>query len=185
MILESIVTSRNPDGTINISPMGPTVSADMNRFELRPFNTSQTFANLKRYRVGIMHVTDDVDLIARSAIGRLDQQPPLVPGQLVDCQAIADACRWYEFEVEFIDETGPRMNLNCKTVHTHHNRDFFGFNRAKHAVLEAAILATRIDFLPAEEIADQFHRLATIVEKTGGPIEKKAFDLLQRFVQNT
>ena len=26
-------------------------------------------------------------------------------------------------------------------------RDFFGFNRAKHAVIEAAILATRIDFL--------------------------------------
>ena len=182
MILEAIVTSRNEDGTTNISPMGPTVNADMSRFELRPFNTSTTFANLKRTRSGVLHITDDVGLIARSAIGNSDSAPNLKPAVVASCEVVANACRWYEFEVEFIDEVGPRVSLNCKTVHIERSRDFFGFNRAKHAVLEAAILATRLDFLPAEEIADQYHRLATIVTKTGGEQEKMAFELLQNFV---
>lgn len=182
MILEAIVTSQNKDGTTNISPMGPTVSADMSRFELRPFNTSQTFANLKRTREGVLHITDDVELLARSAINKLEKPPELQPAETVSCEVIADSCRLYEFQVEFIEESGPRVCLNCKTTHVQRNRDFFGFNRGKHAVLEAAILATRLDFLPIEEIAQQYQRLATIVTKTGGVQEQKAFDLLQEFV---
>jgi hypothetical protein len=58
-------------------------------------------------------------------------------------------------------------------------REFFGFNRAKHAVLEAAILATRTDFLPAAEILSEFARLRVAVDKTGGPAERRAFELLQ------
>ena len=61
-------------------------------------------------------------------------------------------------------------------------RDFWGFNRGKHAVLEAAILATRLDFLPAQEIEEQYIRLATIVNKAGGAKEKSAFQLLSNFV---
>ena len=38
-----------------------------------------------------------------------------------------------------------------------HHREFFGFNRAKHAVLEAAILATRVELLPADEILSELH----------------------------
>jgi hypothetical protein len=189
MILESVVTTRNPDGSINLSPMGPTFSddatgnLDWSRFELRPFNTSTTYANLKENRCGILHVTDDVELIARAAIGKLTLRPRLIPGQVVDCQAIADACRWYEFRVERIDETRPRVNLDCKTVHHHWQREFCGFNRAKHAVLEAAILATRLDFLPTEEIAEQFQRLEIMVQKTGGQQEHKAFALLKNYAQ--
>lgn len=185
MILEAIVTSRNEDGTTNISPMGPSVSADMSRFEIRPFDTSQTFANLKRTREGVLHITDDVELFARSAISKLEEPPEMQTAETVDCEVIANACRIYEFRVEFIEETGPRVCLNCKTTHERRNRDFFGFNRGKHAVLEAAILATRLDFLPLEEITRQYQRLSTIVTKTGGPQEQKAFDLLQEFVVRT
>jgi uncharacterized protein len=61
-------------------------------------------------------------------------------------------------------------------------REFFGFNRAKHAVVEAAILATRTAFLPPEEIRGEFARLAVLVEKTGGPREHEAFEFLERFI---
>ncbi|MFK7767027.1 MAG: DUF447 domain-containing protein [Mariniblastus sp.] len=182
MILESIVTTINEDGTPNISPMGPNVSDSIEIFELRPFDTSRTFANLKRSKSGVLHVTDDVELFAKSAIGKLDRLPELIPAELVAGNIIADSCRAYEFKVEYIDETGPRMNLNCKTIKSHRLRDFWGFNRAKHAVLEAAILATRLDFLPSGEIRDQYLRLATAVEKTGGDKEKLAFELLTNFV---
>ncbi len=185
MILEAIVTSRNEDGTTNIAPMGPRVSGDMSRFELRPFDTSLTFANLKRHRAGVLQITDDVELFARAAIGKLQCLPELRPAESVQGEIVANSCRAYEFEVEFIEQTGPRVSLNCKTVRTHRFRDFFGFNRGKHAVLEAAILATRLDFLPGEEIVQQYQRLATIVTKTGGSQEQSAFDLLQQYVNQT
>ena len=78
MILEGIVTTVNADGTLNISPMGPTIADDVqsdgkiDQFVLRPFDTSTTFANLKRTRAGVLHVTDDVLLFARAAIGEAE-----------------------------------------------------------------------------------------------------------------
>ena len=103
----------------------------------------------------------------------------------VDGQILADACRYYEFTVDFIDETGPRMSLNCQTLTSGRLRDFLGFNRAKHAVIEAAILATRLDFLPAEEVRDSLSRLQTIVDKTAGKREVEAMKLLTRFIQTS
>ena len=189
MILESIVTTINDDATVNISPMGPRIlhasdNGTFQHFELRPFDTSTTFANLKRARAGVLHIDDDVDLFARAAVGKISgySLPALIPAEKVDGKIIKTACRAYEFKVNFIDETGSRMSLNCEVVSTHRQRDFFGFNRAKHAVLEAAILATRLDFLPAEEISEQFRRLKVIVEKTAGPSESRAFDYLEQFV---
>ncbi len=189
MILETIVTTINQDGSPNASPMGPTIDVasgtslqTIESFELRPFDTSRTFANLKRTKSGVLHITDDAAMFARAAIGSLDPFPETRAAQEIVGNIIVGACRSYEFVVEFIDETGPRMNLNCKSVKSHRHRDFVGFNRAKHAVLEAAILATRLDFLPASEITDQFFRLNTIVEKTGGPEEHAAIAMLNEFV---
>jgi hypothetical protein len=162
--------------------MGPTVHSNLQNFELRPFNTSRTFANLKRTRSGVVHVTDDVGLIAQSAIGKLIPLPEFFPAEKITGQVIANTCRWYEFQVEYIDENSARTNINCKTLHTGRIRDFWGFNRAKHAVIEAAILATRLDFLPREEIQEQFQRLETIVSKTGSAQESKAFQLLSEHV---
>ena len=59
-------------------------------------------------------------------------------------------------------------------VHVGRHRDFFGFNRAKHAVVEAAILATRTDFLPLAEIEAEYRKLAVLVDKTGGEAEHQS-----------
>ncbi len=186
MILEAIVTTSNEDGTTNISPMGPTVSSGgggvIEEFQLRPFDTSRTFANLKRTRCGVMHVTDDVMLFALTSIGQKPENPTLIDAESIEGKILADACRFYEFKVGFIDETSARMNLNCSTVRQGKLRDFWGFNRAKHAVLEAAIFATRLDFLPKQEIEDSMSRLKVIVEKTAGEQEAAAMDLILRFM---
>src|SRR5581483_12467237 len=92
---------------------------------------------------------------------------------------LRDACRWYEFRVRDVDSSEERVRIEAEVVHVGRGRDFFGFNRAKHAVLEAAILATRTAFLPPDEIAAEYRRLAVAVEKTGGPAEHEAFALLQ------
>lgn len=182
MILEGIVTTLNADGTVNVSPMGPLVDEAMERLVLRPYPTSTTFANLQRTGAGVLHVTDDVELLARAAVGQLLETPELIEVAGVATPVLAAACRWYAFEIESIDASRTPHRVECRVVDQGRLRDFFGFNRAKHAVIEAAILATRIEFLPAEDILAELARLQAPVEKTGGPSEERAFAFLQQYV---
>ncbi len=183
MILEGIVTTVSPDGVLNVAPMGPRVGASMERFVLQPFQTAQTYRNLRAHGEGVLHVTDDVLLLARAAVGTLDPPPAVDPAEQVRGYVLRDTCRFYEFRVLAIDDRTERVTIEAQTVHMRRRRDFFGFNRAKHAVVEAAILATRIALLPAEEIAAEFRRLAVLVEKTGGPQEHEAFRFLSAYVE--
>jgi hypothetical protein len=179
MILEGIVTTISPADEINIAPMGPRVDADIRRFLLRPFHTSQTYRNLRGHGEGVLHVTDDVLLLARAALGQLVVLPPMVPARAIRGWVLRDACRAYEFRVLNIDDHSERVSIEVEVVYHEAMRDFFGFNRAKHAVVEAAILATRTAILPMAEIEAEYRKLAVIVDKTGGEQEKEAFAFLQ------
>ena len=188
MILEGIITTLSATGEVNIAPMGPKVEMDpetgeLRHFTLRPYRTAKTFANLMAHGEGVLHVTDDVLLLARSAVGMLQPLPDLVPAMRVRGWVLADTCRFHEFRVISRDEQPERARFEVEVVYTGRVRDFFGFNRAKHAVIEAAILATRTAFLPREEIEAEYRRLAILVEKTGGPQEQAAFALLRQYVQ--
>ena len=182
MILEGIVTTVSPEGRINIAPMGPRVDAAMQRFLLRPFPTSQTYRNLKAHGEGVLHITDDVLLLAKAALGPVEPPPALFPAARVRGFVLQDACRYYEFQVRSLDEREERIRIEVEVVHSGRLRDFFGFNRAKHAVVEAAILATRTDFLPLDDIEAEYRKLAVIVDKTGGPQEQQALVLLREHV---
>ncbi|HEX6316712.1 MAG TPA: DUF447 domain-containing protein [Gemmatimonadaceae bacterium] len=182
LILEGLVTTLNPDRSVNISPMGPQVDREITRLCLRPYQTSRTYQNLKRHGEGVFHVTDDVELLARCAVGTLPSPPRLKPAVGIDGQIIADACRWYAFRVVDCDDSQERTRIGCEVVAHGSMRDFFGFNRAKHAVVEAAILATRIHLLQPDEVERQMRQLAVWVEKTGGEQEQRAFEFLKAYV---
>ncbi len=182
VILEGILTTLNADGSPNISPMGPIVEPAIERLVLRPYQTSTTYTNLKRSGEGVFHVTDDVLLLATAAVGEPQPMPPLVPATAVTGVIIADACRWFAIRVTAIDDSQPRSRIQADVVDRGQIRDFFGFNRAKHAVVEAAILATRVGILPRDEIAAEFNRLAVLVDKTGGRQERRAFEFLKEYV---
>jgi hypothetical protein len=155
----------------------------MRRLVLRPFQTSDTYQNLKAHGEGVFHVTDDVRLLAQAALGPVEPLPELHRASRVLGYVLADACRYYEFVVRSIDDAEQRVTIETDVVHSGRLRDFFGFNRAKHAVLEAAILATRTAFLPHDEIAAEFRKLKELVQKTGGPQEHRAFEILEQHVQ--
>jgi hypothetical protein len=131
----------------------------------------------------VLHVTDDVLLLAQAAIGRPDPLPRLVPAEDVEGWILADCCRWYAFRVTSLDDRQERTRIEAQVVGCGRLRDFFGFNRARHAVLEAAILATRVGLLPAEEIFAQLERLRPLVAKTGGPTEERAWLLLDDYIR--
>ncbi|HJT33838.1 MAG TPA: DUF447 domain-containing protein [Pirellulales bacterium] len=183
MILEAIVTTLNDDGSVNVAPMGPQVDARMHSLVLRPYQTSTTYQNLKRMGHGVLHVTDDVELLARAAIGPLSPPPELEPAEGIEGFRLADCCRWYSFRVGSLDDRQPRTTIMADVVAHGRVRDFFGFNRAKHAVVEAAILATRLGLLPADEIRAEYQRLKILVDKTGGDQEHRAFQFLQAHVE--
>jgi len=181
-ILEGVCTTRNADQTTNIAPMGPIVHGDMESLVFRPFQTSTTYRNLKRTGCGIFHITDDVDLIARAALSRLDIALELIPAKMVDGMSLANACRSYEFRVTSIDDEHERTEIKAEVIHMLRQRDFIGFNRAKHAILEATILATRLHLIPRDEIEPQLNQLATIVKKTATETDQKTFDFVTEFM---
>ncbi len=181
MILEGLVTTLDTSDRLNIAPMGPIVDPSMTTLVLRPFKTSRTFANLRASRQGVFHVTDDVWLLARAAVGEVDA--PTHAADVVKGRVLADACRGYEFRVIEVDDREDRCTLRAEVVAARRMRDFLGFNRAKHAVVEAAILATRVALRPRDEILAELDRLGILVDKTGGQQEHRAFAFLREYVE--
>ena len=181
-ILEGLVTTFGPDRAPHLAPMGPRVSPDGRHLLLRPFPAAQTFRNLKAHGEGVFHITDDVLLLVRAALGQA-ALPPHRAAEHVRGVVLCDACRAHEFVVREIVETGERVHIDAEIVHSETLRDFWGFNRGKHAVLEAAILATRLQFLDLDQVAAEFARLRIIVDKTGGHAELEAFAFLQAHLE--
>ena len=184
MIIEGIVTSVDSAGRLNVAPMGPVVTGDFAGLLLRPFQPSTTFHNLATTRCGVFHVVDTVDIIAQAAIGRLEEIPAVERAVSVDGFRLRDCCRWFEFTVDSVDASEARSQMPSTIVHRGETRPFFGFNRARHAVLETAILATRLHLLPRQHVLDMMNFLAPAVEKTGGSEEKCSFAMLQEFILN-
>jgi uncharacterized protein len=188
MILEGLVTTVDPAGAMHLAAMGPAIdeaqrqAGRIERLVLRPFPTSQTAANLLRTRAGVFHSSDDVLLVAQVVAGGLAEPPPARSATVVAGFVLADACRAWEFEIDAIDDSGQRLGLEARVVAEHAGRPFLGFSRAAHAVVEAAILTTRLHILEADDVARQFAELAVLVEKTGGTREQQAFDLLAAVV---
>ena len=178
-ILEGLVTTLDAAGQPHLAPMGPIVDDSLHTLCLRPFQTSTTFQNLQRTRQGVLHVTDDVELLAQAAVGKTPGSTEFQPASRIEGRVLVDCCRWYEFRVTAIDATNERCEMTAEVVAEGSRRDFFGFNRAMHAVLELAILATRVRLLPPEFLWAEIERLAIPVQKTAGPREARAFEFLK------
>jgi len=179
VIIESILTTMDAAGTVNFAPMG--VEWGDEEIVIKPFLETTTFTNLRETRVAVVNLTDDVMLYAQGAIATV--QFPAVPAAVVRGVVLQAACTWREVEIRSLDATPPRTRIVTRVVHRGFRREFLGFNRARHAVLEAAILATRTHLLSAEQIREEFARLQVIVDKTAGPREREAMALLVEYVR--
>jgi hypothetical protein len=91
---------------------------------------------------------------------------------------LLDACHAWELAVDAIDDSRERLEISARVVAEHAVRPFLGFNRAAHAVVEAAILVTRVHLLGRDETRRRIEDLRVLVDKTGGPREQEAFALL-------
>jgi hypothetical protein len=181
VILETIVTTVAEDGTLNCAPMGVEWGQDV--LVVKPFLETVTYRNVLATGAAVVNLIDDVRVFARAAIG--NPQYPTMPAAVVRGAVLADCCSWREAEVRSVDATPPRSRIEMAVVYHGVRREFIGFNRARHAVLEAAIYATRLHLLPRAFIESELERLQVIVDKTAGTEELEAMSLLTEHVRST
>ena len=174
MIVESIVTTIAEDGRINCAPMGVEWGDEV--IILKPFLDTATYRNVTAVRSAVVNLTDDVRVFAQAAIS--NPVYATVPANVVRGVVLADCCSWRELEVRTVDSTPPRSRIETTVVHRGFRREFIGFNRARHAVLEAAIYSTRLHLLEHEFVRSEIARLQVIVDKTAGEREREAMALL-------
>ncbi len=178
MILETIVATVDRDGQPNFAPMG--IDLDGGTVLLRPFRGAITRDNLAATGEGVVNFTDNVLLFARCAVS--PYVPPYRAGEKVRAGVLEEACSWKEFVVTSKDSGDERARIIGSVVHEGRARDFLGFNRARHAVIEATILATRLHLTGREVVLLEIARLQPLVDKTGGPEEREAFDFIRGYV---
>lgn len=174
MIWETVVTTRSPDGRVHIAPMG--IRNEAGRVVLAPFRPSTTLDNVLATGAATVNTTDDVRIFAGCLTGR--HEWPTVACERVPCVRLADPIAHRELKLVRVEEDATRPRLLFDTVFERTHRAFAGFNRAQAAVIEAAILVSRLGMLPDEKIDAELAYLVVAVEKTGGPAEREAWDWL-------
>src|SRR5882724_5230627 len=180
MIIESIVTTMALDGAVHIAPLG--VIWREGHPVLAPFRPSTTLDNLTAHPFAVINHTDDVRVFAGCLTGRRDW--PVRPADTVKGCVLVDALSHQELAVDRRDDDEQRPRFHGRIVHEASHAPFRGFNRAQAAVIEAAILVSRLHMLEAEKIDREMAYLAIAVGKTAGPREQEAWEwLTQRIVE--
>lgn len=180
MIYETIVTTSNADGSVHMAPFG--VREREGRIIIAPFRPSATLENLMHTGYAVVCATDDVRVFAGALTGRRDWQ--VRPADKVPGHVLIAALSHRELELEMVDEDPVRPELTFRIVHEAISAPFRGFNRAQAAVLEAAVLVSRLHMLPMEKIEAEIGYLAIAMEKTAGPREQLAWSWLMEQIDN-
>jgi hypothetical protein len=178
LILETIVTTMGERGSCHIVPFG--LIADGGDFVVAPFRPSPTIANLERHPWLSAAAPIDVRVIAGAVTGR--RHWATVQCEKIDCLRLAECYAHMELEVRDVLADKARPRFRCQVVHTAQHRPFLGYNRAQAAVIEAAILATRLNMLPPTKIRTEMEYLAIAVSKTAGPFELEAWSWIKERV---
>ena len=185
MIREIIVTTHNADGGDHIAPMGMHVNGD--DFVLAPFKPSQTLRNLLRERCAVINYTDDVRLFA-ACISKHDDlnkhnKWQLIPALKIHAKRLSNTLAHAEVKITQLQDDEFRPRLSCEIIHQETHAPFRGFNRAQAAILELAILVSRLHMLPWEKVEQEIAYLEIAISKTAGEEETTAWNWLMESVE--
>ncbi len=179
MILEVILSTVSEEGIPNFAPMG--VIWGEEEIVVRPFKNTRTFKNLASTGFGVASITDDVLIFAKTALE--DFLPEYFPAKSIPGFVLKNCCFWRELKVKSLKEDKGKAEVFCQVVGGERIRDFLGFNRAKNAVIELTIMATRLHLHLPEDLESTLKKYEEIVEKTGGKNEKEAFSFVRNFIE--
>ena len=174
MIREIIVATRNANGSDYLAPMG--IHTGGKKITLTPFKPSTTLDNLLRERCAVINYTDDVRVFAGCLSGHRNWRlTPVMQGR---GKRLSNALAHAEVEITQVWDDDVRPRLLCTTIHRETHAPFQGFNRAQAAIIEFAILVSRLDRLPWDKVQRELEYLQIAVDKTAGADEKLAYGWL-------
>jgi hypothetical protein len=178
-IFEVVVTTCAPPGPVHIAPMG--VRYVGNDVVLKPFRPSRTLDNVLATGTAVLNVVTDVRVFAGCVTGRKSWPTLPVEGRE---GAVRLACAHAHVLLRLADvqEDPQRPVLRLARVQEVQHSALPGFNRAQAAVIEGAVLASRLHLLPREKIATEMAYLQIAIDKTAGPEELEAWGWLREAV---
>lgn len=179
LIVETIVTTRDALGTPHIAPLG--LIEDGTNWVIAPFKPSRTLDNLRAHPFAAASHPDDVRVFAGCVSGRKSWL--LAKAETIEVDRLADAVSHWELEVETVLEDNLRPRFSCRRVHVASHKPWGGFNRAQAAVLELAVLTTRLGMLPPEKVENELKYLEIAISKTAGPAEREAWGWLMEKIE--
>lgn len=178
-IVETIVTTENAAGEVHIAPLG--LIADGSHWIIAPFKPSRTLDNLLSTGRAIANHTDDVRVFAGCVTGR--RSWPLRRATNGAGAVLASAIAHWELQVDRFEDDAKRPRFYCNLEAAISHAAWGGFNRAQAAVIEAAVLVTRLGMLPADKIEGEIAYLKIAIDKTAGPRELEAWGWLMEKVE--
>ncbi len=183
-ISEVIVTTKSAAGTPNAAPIG-IISQSTKKGERSYFVTlykgSQTLANVLETGRLAANVTSDAVLFVQTAFEDLPQE---CFKDFAGMPVLTEANAWIVFSSDLVEERPQylRFHLRSPAVKIT-RREVKAINRGLNAVIEATVLATRLEMATSEQERDtmrrEMQRYASIVATCGGPRENQALAILQ------
>ena len=180
LIHECVVTTLSPDGRPHIAPLG--LIEEGKHWIAAPFRPSTTLFNLEHGRKFTASFTDDPRVFAGLVTGV--RSFPLTDIEGWPAPRSSGGLAHAELEIERAEEDETRPRFFCRLRHTESHRPFLGMNRARSAVLEAAILATRLGRLPREKIESEIAYLTIAIDKTAGVAEREAWEIVMEKIRD-
>jgi hypothetical protein len=178
LIRETILTTADSAGFVHLAPLGLIQNGE--EWIIAPFHPSRTLDNLRAVPFAAANYTDDVRIFAGCLTGR--HQWPTVASDRIPVPRLAGALAHAELAVDRVTEDKERPRLHCRVLRMAMHAPFQGFNRAQAAVIEAAILVSRLEVLPREKIEKEIAYLQIAVGKTAGAAEQQAWRWLMERV---
>jgi hypothetical protein len=181
-IFETVVTTVDADGHPHVAPFG--VRYRGARVVLMPFKPSTTLDNVRATGHAVLNLTTDTRVFAGAVCARWlgPREWPLVATQAIGGLRLANALAHSELELVDDDAHDERPTLSLARVRDVTHAPFPGFNRAQAAVIEGAVLISRLHMLPAEKIDGELAYLQIAIDKTAGPEEREAWGWLNEAV---
>jgi hypothetical protein len=178
-IHEVIVTTLDAAGTPHSAPMG--ISEVNGYFQIKPFKPSSTYDNLQRHPQCTINFVDDVRVFAGALTGHRDW--PTLPCSRIKGVYLEQALAHMELEITRVDDDDPRACFYGELREEKNHAPFRGFNRGQSAVIEAAILVSRLGMLSEQKIRDEIAYLQIGMDKTAGEREWEAWGWLMAKVE--
>jgi len=172
VIYECVVSTVNAAGQPHVAPMGVRYLPE-GRVLLMPFKPSTTLDNLLASRHAALNVLTDTRVFAGCVTGR--KVWPMLPMARAPGLRLTCAQRHLELQLEDVSDDPQRPVLRLATLHDQTHALFNGLNRAQAAVVEGAVLVSRLHMLPPAKVDAEMAYLQIAIAKTASPAEHEAW----------